>query len=120
MENTLSSKIEIVKKLLHTKVEDNIETTKREIKEVPKEDWDKIFEFVSDILDDDCDYEASYSKGITCDINDDLAWINFNDLIEYLEDRQKDLEIEKEMEENEYITNKDILPILNKYKGYVY
>ncbi len=113
-------KIEIVKKLLRTKVEDNIETTTREIKEVPQEEWNKIFEFVSNIIDDDCDYESSYSKGLATDMNDDLAWINFDSLIEYLEDRQKDLEEETETEETEYTSNKEILPILNKYKGYVY
>jgi len=114
-------KIEIVKKVLDVKVEGNVEITRREIKEVPHEDWIKIFEFVSDIIDDDCDYESSYSKGLSLDMNDDLAWINFDWLIEYLEDRQKDLMNEDgETEETEYKTNKEILPILNKYKGYSY
>lgn len=62
----------IVKKLINTKVEGNIELTEREIKEVPKEDEKKILNFVQDIIDDDGDPESYYSKGISDDFNGDL------------------------------------------------
>jgi len=110
----------IVKKLINTKVEGNIEITKREIKEVPKEDEKKILDFVQDIIDDDGDPESYYSKGIADDFNGELAWISFDWLISYIEDRQTDLESEDEQEESEYKNNKEILPILIKYKGYVF
>jgi len=82
----------IVKKLINTKVEGNIEITKREIKEVSKEDEKKILDFVQEIIDDDGDPESYYSKGIADDFNGDLAWINFDWLINYIKDRQTDLE----------------------------
>jgi len=71
----------IVKKLINTKVEGNIEITKREIKEVSKEDEKKILDFVQEIIEDDGDPESYYSKGIADDFNGDLAWINFDWLI---------------------------------------
>jgi len=110
----------IVKKLINTKVEGNIEITEREIKEVSKEDEKKILDFVQEIIDDDGDPESYYSKGIADDFNGDLAWINFEWLKNYIKDRQTDLESEKEQEESEYKNNKEILPILIKYKGYVF
>ena len=110
----------IVKKLINTKVEGNIEITKREIKEVPKEDEKKILDFVQDIIDDDGDPESYYSKGIADDFNGELAWISFDWLISYIEDRQTDLEEQDELEETDYKNNKEILPILIKYKGYVF
>ena len=110
----------IVKKLIETKVEGNIEITKREIKEVSKEDEKKIIDFVQEIIDDDGDPESYYSKGIAEDFNGDLVWINFDTLIGYIEDRQQDLEEAKEQEDYEYKNNKEILPILIKYKRYVF
>jgi len=110
----------IVKKLIEAKVEGNIEITRREIKEVLKEDEKKIMDFVQEIIDDDGDPESYYSKGIADDFNGEVVWINFDWLINYIKDRQTDLEEENEQEESDYKNNKEILPILIKYKRYVF
>jgi len=110
----------IVKKLINTKVEGNIEITKREIKEVPKEDEKKIMDFVFETIDDDGDPESSYSKGLGEDFNGDVVWINFDMLRKSIEERQKFLKEEGEIEDYEYEKNKEILPVLNKYKGFVF
>lgn len=110
----------IVKKVLDCKVEDGIETTRREIKEVPEEEEKKIREFVEEIIDNDGDPESFYRKGIGTDFEGDLHWINFNWLIDYVEDRQTDLKNEGEEEETEYGNNKEILPILTKYKDHTF
>lgn len=108
----------IVKRIISTNVEEDIETTKRKIIVVPEPEEKKIMSFVSDIVDDDGDYESSYNKGISCDFNDEVSWIRFDWLLTYLKDRQTDLEEEDEKDEGEYKINEEILPIITKYKGY--
>ena len=108
----------IIKKILTNNVEGNIETIRREILEVPEDEEKKIRDFVDDIIESDGDPESFYSKGIGTDFEGELHWINFNWLIDYVEDRQTDLKDQGEDEETEYRNNDEILPIIIKYRGF--
>lgn len=110
-----------VKKILDIVIKDkNIEITRKQVIDVPEEEEEKIKEFVEELIVNDNDPEESFSHGISCDYYDEIAWINFKRLVDYLKERQKDLEDEGEKDCYEYDNNKKILPILIKYEGYTY
>lgn len=111
----------IVKKTTDTflNVTGDVETTKKSIKEVDKAEGVMIMDFVQDIIDDDGDPESYYSKGIGDGFDGEICWIKFSWLITYVDDRQSDIPKE-EHGETEYKANAEILPILNKYKGYTF